>query len=154
MSKKVKTYKGKIIDYDELMSRNQEVQAVGNMETNARGDVIDARGRVLKTRDDVVREYNKNTEKSVVKSSLLDDIDDDAEPLDNAVKDESKNKSNESKSNKVNEKEERKTKNTRNQKANQESFESEDQESPTVNDNADKSLTDATSTSTNYNKDT
>lgn len=77
MGKKVRSYKGKVIDFDEFMATNnrENTQAVGNMDVNARGDVIDSKGKVIKTREEVAREYNKQTTKAVVSSSLLDDID-------------------------------------------------------------------------------
>ena len=77
MGKKVRSYKGKVIDFDEFIATNnrENTQAVGNMDVNARGDVIDSKGKVIKTREEVAREYNKQTTKAVVSSSLLDDID-------------------------------------------------------------------------------
>lgn len=76
MANKVRSYKGNLIDIDEILQKGQNVVAIGNQNVNARGDIIDNQGNVIKTHDEVVRDYNKNVQKSVVKSSLLDDIDD------------------------------------------------------------------------------
>lgn len=38
---------GKSVDMTSLVSKNEKVRAVGNMSVNARGDTIDAHGRVI-----------------------------------------------------------------------------------------------------------
>jgi hypothetical protein len=38
---------GKIIDMNALAAKNEKVRAVGNMKVNARGDTIDANGKVI-----------------------------------------------------------------------------------------------------------
>jgi hypothetical protein len=43
-----RTAMGKNVDMSSLASRNEKVRAVGNMNVNARGDTIDAQGRVIK----------------------------------------------------------------------------------------------------------
>jgi hypothetical protein len=51
---------GKTIDMAALASRNEHTRAVGNMRVNARGDTIDATGRVIKPVTDKVNEaYSK-----------------------------------------------------------------------------------------------
>lgn len=44
---KYRTAMGKIIDMSALAAKNERVRAVGNMNVNARGDTIDANGRVI-----------------------------------------------------------------------------------------------------------
>jgi len=44
------TAQGKKIDFGALKAQNEHVRAVGNMQVNARGDKIDANGRVIATR--------------------------------------------------------------------------------------------------------
>lgn len=73
---KIRSYRGKVLDTDLLFSAD-ETPAIGNMNVNAGGDIIDANGKVVKSRDEVAREYYKDVKKSVVTSSILDDIDDD-----------------------------------------------------------------------------
>ena len=51
---------GKTIDMAALASRNEHTRAVGNMRVNARGDTIDANGRIIKPVTDKVNEaYSK-----------------------------------------------------------------------------------------------
>ena len=51
---------GKTIDMAALASRNENTRAVGNMRVNARGDTIDANGRIIKPVTDKVNEaYSK-----------------------------------------------------------------------------------------------
>ena len=44
---KYRTAMGKTVDMAALAARNEKVRAVGNMNVNARGDTIDALGRVI-----------------------------------------------------------------------------------------------------------
>ena len=54
-----KTAHGDQIDIDMLRLSNEEVIAVGNMRTNARGDELGPGGKVVKTRAQVMSEYHK-----------------------------------------------------------------------------------------------
>lgn len=45
--KKFRTAQGKVLDMSALIAKNEKVRAVGNMKVNARGDTIDANGRVI-----------------------------------------------------------------------------------------------------------
>jgi hypothetical protein len=57
MSKIYNTAMGKRIDLDSILLKNEEVIAVGNMKVNARGDLLGAGGKIIKTRDQVMKEY-------------------------------------------------------------------------------------------------
>ena len=58
--KNYKSAMGKTIDMAALASRNENTRAVGNMRVNARGDTIDANGRIIKPVTDKVNEaYSK-----------------------------------------------------------------------------------------------
>ena len=58
MSNIYKTAKGADLDLNQLKLNNEHVIAVGNAGVNARGDIVD-RGRVIKTREQVMQEtYN------------------------------------------------------------------------------------------------
>lgn len=59
---KHKTAQGKIIDLNEIMSKNEKIRAVGNMKVNARGDTIDSMGRVV---EPVTNKVNKSYAKTV-----------------------------------------------------------------------------------------
>ena len=62
---KQKTYRtaqGRVVDLGAMIAQNETVRAVGNMNVNARGDVIDNQGRVLSTRGEQVnRNLNRQT---------------------------------------------------------------------------------------------
>ena len=38
---------GKMIDMSQMVARNEKVRAVGNMNVNARGDIIDSNNRII-----------------------------------------------------------------------------------------------------------
>jgi hypothetical protein len=59
MSKIYKSAMGKPVDMDMLRLSNDEVIAVGNMRTNARGDQLGKGGKVVKSRSEIMREYHK-----------------------------------------------------------------------------------------------
>jgi hypothetical protein len=45
--KNYRTAQGKTVDMSALAAKNERVRAVGNMKVNARGDTIDASGKVI-----------------------------------------------------------------------------------------------------------
>lgn len=45
---KYRTAMGRVVDMSVLASKNEKTRAVGNMKVNARGDTIDASGKVIK----------------------------------------------------------------------------------------------------------
>ena len=62
MTKKVyRTAQGRIVDLGALESQNEHVRAVGNMNVNARGDKLDADGRVISTRS---QQVNRNLDRA------------------------------------------------------------------------------------------
>jgi hypothetical protein len=53
---------GKPVDLGALLLQNEKVRAVGNMNVNARGDIIDSANRVIETKNrQVQRHYQKQT---------------------------------------------------------------------------------------------
>ena len=52
-----KTMQGRMVDIDQLRSANESVQAVGNMNVNARGDVLGANGQVVTPKAHVIKKY-------------------------------------------------------------------------------------------------
>lgn len=56
-----RTAMGKVIDMDALAAKNETVRAVGNMKVNARGDVIDDKGRVVKPITERANEHYSRT---------------------------------------------------------------------------------------------
>jgi hypothetical protein len=62
MTKKVyRTAQGRIVDLGALEVQNEHVRAVGNMNVNARGDKLDANGRVISTRS---QQVNRNLDRA------------------------------------------------------------------------------------------
>ena len=50
-----RTRNGQLIDFDAMLAAGQKERAIGNMDVNAKGDVVKA-GEVVKTNEDRVRE--------------------------------------------------------------------------------------------------
>ena len=73
-----KTMQGKTVDMDLLRQRNELTPAVGNVRVNARGDELGAGGKIIKKREDVMKEHYKGNapvadEIAVKKKDLTDD---------------------------------------------------------------------------------
>ena len=86
---KNRTYKGKVVDFDDIIKGKDKEQAVGNANMNARGDILDEKGRIKQSKEDRARDYNRNVSNSVIKSSLLDEVDEELPDLSAAAKKES-----------------------------------------------------------------
>ena len=94
MTRKVyKSAMGKEVDLGALLLRNEQVRAVGNMNVNARGDVLDSANRVIDSKNrQVQRQYQRASNVSAelpVQSSMrgvaqpeISPIIDDAPPVD------------------------------------------------------------------------
>lgn len=48
---------GRMVDIDKLRAQNENIPAVGNMGVNARGDVIGQGGKIIKPKEQVMRDY-------------------------------------------------------------------------------------------------
>jgi hypothetical protein len=59
--KSVKTARGRIIDMGALRTKFEETRAVSNVPVNARGDIIDNRGNITVSRENVSKAYYKDT---------------------------------------------------------------------------------------------
>ena len=55
--KMYKTMQGRMVDIEKLRAANESVQAVGNMNVNARGDVVGPGGNVVTTKETVIQKY-------------------------------------------------------------------------------------------------
>ena len=69
---------GKQIDMSALVAQNEKVRAVGNMNVNARGDIIDSHGRVVQENTQRVNSMYKKTVRPV--SNIQDDTHEIVEP--------------------------------------------------------------------------
>lgn len=58
MGKKYRTARGVTVDMGAMLSNNERVPALGNMNVNARGDEILSDGTIVKSRDQIMREYH------------------------------------------------------------------------------------------------
>jgi hypothetical protein len=59
-----RTAQGKMIDMGQLILKNEKVRAVGNMNVNARGDLLDDKNQVISARNRVVgKQYQRQTTK-------------------------------------------------------------------------------------------
>jgi len=52
---------GKQIDLDLLISRNELTPAVGNAKVNARGDELGPGGKIIRKKEDMMREYYESS---------------------------------------------------------------------------------------------
>jgi len=57
--KKYRTAQGKMVDFGAMLTNNELTPALGNMNVNARGDEIQPDGTIVKSREEVMREYYK-----------------------------------------------------------------------------------------------
>lgn len=56
-----RTAQGKTVDMGALRLQNENVRAVGNMKTNARGDVLNDQNQVINTKNQQLkRQYNRD----------------------------------------------------------------------------------------------
>lgn len=62
---KIKSMRGKPVDFNRLLAKHGDMAAVGNASMNARGDIIDKQGNVVRTRADISAEYHRNNANAV-----------------------------------------------------------------------------------------
>ena len=55
---KYRSAQGKIVDMNALVANNETVPSIGNMAVNARGDEILSDGTIIKTREQLMKEYH------------------------------------------------------------------------------------------------
>ena len=52
-----RSMQGRMIDIEKLRAANEDIRAVGNMNVNARGDVLGAGGQIVTPKADVIAKY-------------------------------------------------------------------------------------------------
>lgn len=52
-----RTMQGKMIDMEKLMRQNELTPAVGNIKVNARGDELGNGGKIVRKREDIMKDY-------------------------------------------------------------------------------------------------
>ena len=55
--KMYRTMQGRMVDIEKLRSANESTLAVGNMNVNARGDVLGSSGQVVTSKAEVIKKY-------------------------------------------------------------------------------------------------
>jgi len=71
-----KTSRGQQIDIDGIALANETTVAVGNMRVNARGDQLDSKGNIVKTKTEQAQAYYQSNPKAAVKTvSIKDAVD-------------------------------------------------------------------------------
>lgn len=68
----VRSMRGKVIDMARLAALNANKIALGNASMNARGDLIGPGGRVVKSQEQIAREYHAVNPKGVRQVALRD----------------------------------------------------------------------------------
>lgn len=61
-----RSMKGKIIDLDKLIAKNELTPAIGNLRVNARGDELGPGGKIVRKREDIMAEYYDTNPNAVV----------------------------------------------------------------------------------------
>ncbi len=70
MTRKVyRTMKGREVDMDQLLEKNQLMPAVGNVRMNARGDELGPGGKIIKKREDAINSYYENNPNATMKKA-------------------------------------------------------------------------------------
>jgi len=57
-----RSMQGKLIDMDKLRQRNELTPAVGNMRVNARGDELGPGGKIIRKREEILRDFYNDQE--------------------------------------------------------------------------------------------
>ena len=70
----VKSARGKDIDIQAMRIKHAKQRAVGNANVNARGDLIDKQGKVIKTREQLAQEYNRKNTNAVKNVPVSQDV--------------------------------------------------------------------------------
>lgn len=65
-----RTAQGRQIDLDLLIKRNELTPAVGNAKVNARGDELGPGGRIIRKREEVVKDYYNKSSRPVVNEQV------------------------------------------------------------------------------------
>ena len=67
MTRKVyRTMKGKEVDMDQLLEKNQLMPAVGNVRMNARGNELGPGGKIVKKREDTINAYYESNPNAIM----------------------------------------------------------------------------------------
>ena len=65
MGKLYRTLQGKEVDMEKLGLKNETAPAVGNVRMNARGDELGPGGKIVKTREEMLKEYYEKNPRAI-----------------------------------------------------------------------------------------
>jgi hypothetical protein len=65
MGKLYRTLQGKEVDMEKLSLKNETAPAVGNVRMNARGDELGPGGKIIKTREEMLKEYYEKNPRAI-----------------------------------------------------------------------------------------
>ena len=68
---KYRTARGATVDLSQVLAENEDTRTVGNMNTNARGDVIDSKNKVVESRNARVKKQYSKQHKTVVTDDIV-----------------------------------------------------------------------------------
>lgn len=85
MRKQHVSMRGKVIDMELLRKKNELTPAVGNARVNARGDELGPGGKIVRKREDIVKEYYEEN-LNVVKPETRPELDVKKQPAKQPVK--------------------------------------------------------------------
>ena len=60
-----RSMRGKVVDMDLLRKKNELTPAIGNARVNARGDLLGPGGKIVKKREEMVRDYYERNPNAV-----------------------------------------------------------------------------------------
>ena len=63
--------RGKKIDMEQLSLKHETIPAVGNMKVNARGDHLGPGGKIVKTREEILKDYYAKNPRAI-KEEIVD----------------------------------------------------------------------------------
>lgn len=70
MSKKeYVSMRGRVVDLELLKKMNELVPAVGNAKVNARGDELGPGGKIIRKREDIIKDYYKSNPNQVIQET-------------------------------------------------------------------------------------
>jgi hypothetical protein len=67
-----RSMQGKQVDMHKLVMQNEMTVAVGNVKVNARGDELGPGGRIIRKREDVLRDSNNTPDQINVRKNIED----------------------------------------------------------------------------------
>lgn len=79
MSAVYRSAMGKPVDMGSMVAKNEKVRAVGNMNVNARGDILDSSNNIIRDNTQRVKESYKNTVRN--QSGMMPQAEEDTQPI-------------------------------------------------------------------------